>query len=135
MAFVNLNQSTCKRRFVPTGSLITSHSKFGHELIAGPVVGGRQVVGHSEPAGNHVEWMDSAAQRYPFAQVLPPVNDQHGAVAWEGMVQQLDNPWAVLDNCQHKARRAYYGLPSSPFVDGVLIAGGFVFLLWAVGRH
>ena len=134
MAFVNLNQSTCKRRFVPTGSLITSHSKFGHELIAGPVVGGRQVVGHSEPAGNQVEWIDSAAQRYPFKEIVAPVNNRLGNVAWQRMVQQLANPWAVLDNCQHKARRAYYGTPSSP-TDGVLLVGGGALLLWAIFRR
>jgi len=34
---------------IPTGSLIKTNSKFGHELVAGPVVGTRQVVGHKEP--------------------------------------------------------------------------------------
>jgi hypothetical protein len=135
MAFVNLNQPTRQRQFVPTGSLVKSRGKFGHEMIAGPVLGDRQVVAHSEPAGNHVEWIDSAARRYPFAQVLPPANDQHGAAVWEGMVHELDNPWAVLDNCQHKARKAYYGTPSSPTVDGVLLFGSGALLLWAVFRR
>jgi len=49
---------------VPTGSLVKTNSKFGHELIAGPVVGNQQVVGQKEPgAGTHVEPIDNAARR------------------------------------------------------------------------
>lgn len=137
MPFVNVRELNPPKRqpqFVPTGSLITSKSKFGHELIAGPVVGDRQVVAHSEPSGNQVEWIDSAANRYPFAQVVPPADDYHGAIAWQRMIQQQGDPWAVLDNCQHKARRAFYGVPSSPTIDGVLLFGGGALLLWAIFR-
>ena len=131
-ALVALNQPTHEPEFLPTGALIRSNH---HEMIAGPVVGDRQVLAHSEPAGNSVEWMESAAQRYPFTGITPPADEYHGAVAWQRMVQQLNNPWAVLDNCQHKARRAYYGVASSPTLDGVLLVGGGALLVWAIFRE
>lgn len=121
---------------VPTGSLIKTNSKFGHELIAGPLVGNQQVVGHKEPGtGVHLEWMDSAAQRYRFTEIVAPVNEYHGAVSWQRLQQQLGEPWAALDNCQHTAREAYFGVPDSPTANGMAVAGGLLFLLWLANRN
>ncbi len=132
---MNFNKPAFTFPLVPTGSLIKTSSKLGHELIAGPLVGGQQVVGHKEPsAGTHVEWINSAALRYQFTEIVAPVDSYHGIVSWQRLEQQLGNQWAGLDNCQHTARRAYYGKPDSPTVNGLAIVGGIAFLLWAASR-
>ena len=114
---VNLGQPNSGIPLLPTGSLIETNGKFGHELIAGPIVGNQQVVGHKEPgSGAHPEFIGSAARRYPFARVIPPVNNEHGMVSWQRMRHQFGDPWAPLDNCQHAARRAYLGRAESPTV-------------------
>jgi hypothetical protein len=135
--YVNPNQPASAFPLVPTGSLIRTNSKFGHELIAGPLIGNQQIVGHKEPgAGTHVEWIDSAALRYQFTEVMAPVNDYHGAVSWCRLEQQLGEPWAALDNCQHAAREAYYGVSDSPAVTTVVIGAGLSFaLLWLANRR
>jgi len=75
-------------------------------------------VGHKEPgAGTHVETIDSAAQRYESTEAVAPVNNHHGAVSWSRMELQLGEQWAALDNCQHAARKSYYGVPGSPAVS------------------
>src|SRR6266436_180784 len=122
---VDLRKPTSIFPLVPTGSLIKTNSKFGHELIAGPVVGNQQVVAHKEPGvGTHVEWIDSAAQRYQFIEIVAPVNNDHGALSWGSMEQQVGEPWAALENCQHAAREAYYGVPDSPIVNGIALGAG-----------
>jgi hypothetical protein len=41
---------------VPTGSIMFADSKFGHEVIAGTIFGGQQIVIHKEPGvGMHIE--------------------------------------------------------------------------------
>lgn len=120
---------------LPPGSLIQTTSKFGHELIAGPMVGNRQVVGHSEPGmGTHVEWMDNAAQRYQFTAALAPVNDHHASASWRRLAQQVGEPWAVGDNCQHTAREAYFGIADSPTVNGIAVGAGALLLLLLANR-
>jgi hypothetical protein len=134
--YVDLRKPVSSLPLVPTGSLIKTNSKFGHELIAGPLVGNQQFVGHKEPgAGTHVEAIDSAAQRYQFIEIIAPVNDYHGAVSWSRLEQQLGEPWAALDNCQHTARESYYGVPDSPAVTGLAVGAGCLFLLWFAGRN
>jgi hypothetical protein len=120
---------------IPTGSLIQSNSKMGHEIVAGPLYQGRQVVGHSEPgAGVHLEFIDCAAGRYQFTNILPPVSNQHGAQSWARLTNQLGDPWAALDNCQHTAREAYYGEASSPVAAGIGIAAVLAGLWWFGNR-
>ena len=134
--YVDLRKPVSSLPLVPTGSLIKTNSKFGHELIAGPFVGNQQFVGHTEPgAGTHVEAIDSAAQRYQFTEIIAPVNDYHGAVSWSRLEQQLGGPWAALDNCQHTARESYYGVPDSPAVTGLAVGAGCLFLIWLAGRN
>jgi len=131
MAFINLNEPAASFPRVPTGSLIKTNNKFGHELIAGPLVDGQQVVGHKEPGvGTHIELIDEAAQRYPFAEIVAPVNDYHGAASWWRMEQQLGEQWDLLNNCQHGARRAYYGRAESPSLLGWGAAAGLALLWW-----
>jgi len=131
---VNLNQQAIP--LLPTGSLIQTDSKFGHELIAGPVVGDRQVVAHKEPGvGAHVETIDSARQRYQFTKVIVPVNDVHGARTWSRMLQQRGEAWDPLDNCQHAARQAYCGVPDSPAVRGVVVCAGLLLLHLVTNRE
>jgi hypothetical protein len=135
--YVDLRKPASNPPLVPPGSLIKTNSKFGHELIAGPLVGNQQVVGHKEPgAGTHLEWIDSAAQRYRFTEIVAPVNDYHGAVSWQRLQRQLGEQWAALDNCQHTAREAYYGVPDSPAVTTVVVGAGVsLFLLWLANRN
>ena len=84
---------------IPTGSLIRSNSKFGHELIAGPLVNNRQTALHKEQGiGVHLEPMETAAERYPFIEIIPPVSTEHGIEAWKRMEQQAHRPWALHDN-------------------------------------
>jgi hypothetical protein len=136
LMYVDLRKPALRLPLVPTGSLIKTGSKFGHELIAGPLVGNQQVVLPKEPGvGTHVEPIDSAAQRYPFTEVQAPVNDYHAALSLWRMEQQLGDPWAALDNCQHSARKAYYGVPDSPAVTGLAVGAGCLFLLWLAGRN
>jgi hypothetical protein len=67
MAIINLNQTAPICPVFPTGSLIQTNSKLGRELIAGPVFGNQQVVGHKEPGtGAYPEYIESAARRYQF---------------------------------------------------------------------
>ena len=121
---------------VPIGSLIKTSSKFGHELIAGPLIDGCQVVLHKEPGkGTRVEAIDSAAQRYQFTEIQTPVSDYHGAAALWRVEQRLGEPWAALDNCQHTARGAYYGVPDSPTVNVMAGAAGFLLLLWLANEN
>ena len=118
---------------IPTGSLIQTSSKLGHELIAGPLVGDQQVVGHKEPSrGAHPEFIASAAQRYQFTRIFPPVTDEHGRVSWQRMVQQFGAPWTAFDNCQHGARRAYCGRAESPTLAGLGLAS--LALLWWISQ-
>lgn len=135
--YVDLGKPASRPPLVPTGSLIRTNSKFGHELIAGPLIGNQQVVGHKEPgSGTHIEWMESAARRYPFTEIVSPVNDYHGAVSWQRLEQQLGEQWAALDNCQHTAREAYYGVPDSPAVTSIVVGTGLsLFLLWLAKRN
>jgi hypothetical protein len=135
--YLDLRKQVSSLPLVPTGSLIKTASKFGHELIAGPLVGNQQVVLHKEPGiGTHVEPIDSAAQRYPFTEVQAPVNDYHAALSLWRMEQQIGEQWAALDNCQHAARKAYYGVPDSPAVTTVVVGAGVsLFLLWLANRN
>ncbi|HLK21215.1 MAG TPA: hypothetical protein VKT81_19830 [Bryobacteraceae bacterium] len=120
MAFVKLNQTPPAFPLFPTGSLLQTNSKFGHELIVGPVVGDHQIVGHKEPGlGACPEYLASVMQRYQITNVIPPVSNEHGLVTWQRKAQQFGDPWAPLDNCQHGARRAYYGKAESPTATGV----------------
>jgi hypothetical protein len=133
--YVDLREPDSRLPLLPTGSLIRTASKFGHELIAGPLVGNQQVVLHKEPGiGTHVEPIDSAAQRYSFTEVQAPVSDHHAALSLWRMEQQLGEPWAALDNCQHAARKAYFGVPDSPTVTAAVVGAG-VLLLWLANRN
>jgi hypothetical protein len=121
---------------LPTGSLIKTNSKFGHELIAGPIIGNRQVVGHKEPGGRtRAEVIDSASRRYQFTEIVAPVNSDHGAVSWSRMEQQFGEQWDPFDNCQHAARNAYYGVPDSPTLTGVAVGATLLFLLWRANQN
>jgi len=133
---IDLNQPATTIPLIPTGSLIKTSSKLGHELIAGPLVGNQQVVGHKEPGlGAHVELIDTAAQRYPFTEIVAPINDFHGALSWSRMEQQIGDQWAGFDNCQHSARKAYYGVPSSPTVNRIAgVGASCLLLLWLANR-
>lgn len=137
MAFINLNEQASFLPLIPTGSLIKSSSKFGHELIAGPIFNNKQTVLHKEQGvGIHMEPIDSAAQRYPFTEIIEPVDIQHGLESWSRMEQQFGRPWTLLDNCQHAARHAYYGKADSPAVTGAVVVGGVsLFLLWLFNRN
>src|SRR5579859_5863231 len=42
LMLINLNQQSPALPLIPTGSLIKTNSKFGHELIAGPIVNNKQ---------------------------------------------------------------------------------------------
>jgi hypothetical protein len=118
----DLTPSVSDFPLIPTGSLIRSNSKFGHELIAGPLVNNKQTVLHKEQnVGVHMEPMDEAAQRYPFAEIIPPVSIEHGLESWRRMEQQVHRPWTLLDNCQHAARHAYYGRAYSPAVNNAAV--------------
>jgi hypothetical protein len=131
--YVDLRKPVQAFPLIPTGSLIQTNSKLGHELIAGPIVGNQQVVGHKEPGpGAHPEYIGSAAQRYQFTRVIPPVSNEHGVISWQRMTQQFGDQWAALDNCQHGARRAYYGRAESPTLVGLGVAG--LALLWWLNR-
>jgi hypothetical protein len=55
-------------------------------------------------------------RRYPFGSSLPNL-----ALSLWRMEQQLGEPWKALDNCQHAARKAYYGVPDSPAVRGFTV--------------
>lgn len=113
------------------GSLLQTNSKLGHELIAGPLVGNQQIVGHKEPGpGAYPEHIESVVQRYQITNVIPPVSDEHGIVAWQRMADQFGDPWAALDNCQHGARRAYYGKAESPTATVIGIAAVLAGLWW-----
>jgi hypothetical protein len=132
---MDLRQPALTFPLIPTGSLIQTNSKLGHELIAGPVVGNQQVVGHKEPSpGAYPEYIGSAMQRYQITRVIPPVSNEHGMVSWQRMEQQFGDPWAALDNCQHAARKAYYGRPDSPTVNGIALGAGLC-LLWLASRN
>ena len=134
LALINLNQSPPALPLIPTGSLLQTSSKLGHELIAGPLVGNQQIVGHKEPGpGAYPEYIGSAVQRYQITNVIPPVSNQHGLLAWQRMADQFGDPWAAFDNCQHGARRAYYGRAESPTLIGLGLAG--LTLLWWFNRH
>jgi hypothetical protein len=134
---INLNQPSPALPLIPTGSLIKTNSKFGHELIAGPIVNNKQTVLHKEQGvGIHMEPIDSAAQRYPFTEIIEPVDIQHGLDSWSRMEQQFGRPWTLLDNCQHAARQAYYAEADSPAVTGVVLGTGVsLFLLWLFNRN
>lgn len=120
---------------MPTGSLIKTRSKFGHELIAGPLFDNKQMVLHKEQGvGIHMEPIDSAAQRYQFTEYIEPVNIQHGIDSWMRMTQQVGRPWALFDNCQHAARQAYYGKPDSPAVTGLALTAGCLALFLLANR-
>jgi hypothetical protein len=132
---MDLRQPALTFPLIPTGSLIQTNSKLGHELIAGPVVGNQQVVGHKEPGpGAYPEYIGSAMQRYQITRVIPPVSNGHGMASWQRMEQQFGDPWANLDNCQHAARKAYYGVPDSPTVNGIALGAGLC-LLWLASRN
>lgn len=136
MPIINPSQPSSAFPLLPTGSLIGTNSKFGHELIAGPVIGDQQVVGHKEPGfGTHLEMIDSAAQRHPFTQILPPISNDHGVMSWSRMERQLGEQWGPLDNCQHAAREAYYGVRDSPTVTGIAVVGLTVFFLWLANQN
>ena len=136
MAIINFTQPSRAFPLIPTGSLIQTNSKLGHELIAGPVVGTQQVVGHKEPGvGTCPEYVGSALQRYQFTRVIPPVSNEHGMESWRRMEQQFGNSWAALDNCQHSARRSYYGVPSSPTVEGLALVSACALLLWTASQE
>ena len=118
---------------VPTGSIIKTDSKWGHELIAGPFLEGQQLVGHGEPGiGKHPETFDSAAQRYNFTGYVPPVSEEHGAESWNGMVAQFGEPWLPFDHCRDAASKAYYGRPESPFYVAVV---GVAVFFWLISRN
>jgi hypothetical protein len=130
MAIVNTRQQPPSIPLMPTGSLIKTNSKFGHELIAGPMVNNQQTVLHKEQGiGIHMEPIEAAAKRYNFTGFTPPVNLQHGMESWSRMTQQVGRPWAALDNCQHAARFAYYGVADSPAVNTATVLG-VVLLIW-----
>jgi hypothetical protein len=132
---MDLRQPALTFPVIPMGSLIQTNSKLGHELVAGPVVGNQQVVGHKEPGpGAYPEYIGSAVQRYQITRVIPPVSSEHGMVSWQRMEQQFGDPWAALDNCQHAARKAYYGRPDSPTVTGFAFGAGLL-LLWLANRN
>ena len=132
---VNLYPPVPSSPLIPTGSLIRTNNKFGHEMIAGPLLNNRQTVLHKEPGvGIHMEPMDAAAQRYPFTEIIPPVSAQHGIESWMRMEEQAPRPWALLDNCQHAARQAYYGKPDSPAVNGAMVGFGLLALLMLANR-
>jgi hypothetical protein len=132
---IKLGQPTSVRPLVPTGLLIKTGSKLGHESVAGPLAGNRQVVGHKEPGiGTLVEFIDIAAQRYRFTEVQPPLNDVHGVISWSRMEQQVGDRWGAFDNCQHAARKAYYGRPASPAVAGLAVGAAGLLLLWLANR-
>jgi hypothetical protein len=131
MAFVNLNLFEPDVPMIPLGSLMQADSKLGHELIAGPLVGYEQVVGHKEfGAGAYPEYIGSALQRYQITRVIAPVSNEHGMISWQRMEQQFGDPWVASDNCQHAARRAYYGAPHSPTLNGIALVGAAALLLW-----
>ena len=133
---INFNQSTSLLPLIPTGSLIRSNSKFGHELIAGPLVNNKQTVLHKEQGvGIHMEPIDSAAQRYRFAEIIEPVSFEHGMDSWSRMEQQFGRPRTLLDNCQHAARHAYYGQADSPAVTAIVVGGVSLFVLWLASRR
>ncbi len=132
MPIINFHQPASSLPLIPTGSLIKTSSKFGHELIAGPLVNNRQTVLHKEQGvGIHMEPIDSAAQRYAFTEIMEPVNLQHGMDSWSRMERQVGRPWALLDNCQHAARQAYYGKAHSPAVTGLAVVSCLALLLLA----
>jgi hypothetical protein len=92
---INLKQPASARPLIPTGSLIKSNSKFGHEMIARPLVNNKQTALHKEQrVGIHMELIDSAAQRYPFTEVIAPVDIQHGLDSWSRMETAV---WPPLD--------------------------------------
>jgi hypothetical protein len=96
MAFVNLNQAHPAFPLLPTGSLLQTNSKLGHELIAGPIVGNQQIVVHKEPGpGAYPEYIASVVQRYQITNVIPPVSNEHGIIAWQRMEQQFGDPWVL----------------------------------------
>jgi hypothetical protein len=133
---INLGEPSPAIPLLPTGSLIMTNNKFGHEMIAGPLVGDQQLVGHKEPGiGLHLEPIESAMQRYPFTAIQAPVSDYHGALSWVRMEQQVGEEWTPFDNCQHAAREAYYGVPNSPTVNGLAVGAGCLFLLWLASRN
>lgn len=137
--FINvtdLKESTPPCSRIMPGALIKTDNKWGHEMIAGPCAWGRQVVAHNEPgAGKHLEMLDTAVQRYSITEIVAPINDAHGAETWARMADELGEPWAVLDNCQHSARKAYYGVPSSPTVNVLVAAGVLGLLLFTASRN
>lgn len=53
-------------------------------------------------------------ERYEITLVTPPVSYEHGMASWARMEQQFGQSWELVDNCQHGARRAYYGVAESP---------------------
>jgi hypothetical protein len=131
--YFNLHRPARRNRLIPTGSLLQSHSKLDHEMIAGPILNGEQFVAHKEPEGGClIESLQSALQRYPLKAVIPPVSNQHGVVAWNRMAAQVGEPWSVLDNCQHAARRAYAGQADSPTLNAALAISVF---LWMLSQH
>jgi len=77
----------------PLGSILHTNSPLGHELIAGPVVNGQQIVGLKEPGrGAYPETLPAVTERYQITQVTPPLNHEHGMVSWARMEQQFGQP-------------------------------------------
>jgi hypothetical protein len=118
--------------FLRTGSLVRTNSFLGHELIAGPVIGNQQYMWHSEPkVGTHAEPVESVLRRYSVSEVHPPANDFHGTLSLARIESQAGRPWAMLDNCQHRAREAYFGTATSPTANGIALAVGIgLFIKW-----
>ena len=98
--FIDLLQTARAFPLVPTGSLLQTNSLLGHELIAGPMVGDKQIVGHKEPGpGAYAESIDSVRLRYRITNVIPPVSNEHGWATWLRMVQQFGQPAAIEAGC------------------------------------
>lgn len=107
-------------RLIATGSLIDTNSKFGHELIAGPLLNNQQMVLHKEQKiGGQIELLENAAQRYNFTEIVEPKSIEYGMQSFERMRQKMGSEWALLDNCQHAARYAFYGQVDSPSINGL----------------
>ena len=131
MAIINFNEVPPTLPLLPMGSLLQTNSKLGHELIAGPVVGNQQIVGHKEPGpGAYAEYIGTVVQRYHITNVIPPINNEHGIVVWQRMALQFGEPWAASYNCQHGARLAYFGKAESPTLDFLKVAGCVGLLAW-----
>jgi hypothetical protein len=72
MVFVDLNPET-NLALVPTGSLIKTNSSLAR--VDCRAAGRHQrITGHKEPGvGTHVPWINSAAFRYKFIEIVPPM--------------------------------------------------------------